>query len=82
MVEKTGQGTRDWSEKETQELLEKGKVKGYQEHHIKSVKGSNPKMVGNPDNIKFVRPKEHLELHKGNWRNPTDGELLNRKVNP
>jgi len=78
-VEKTG-GTREWTETETQELLTKGKVKGYHGHHIKSVKG-NEHLAGNPDNIRFVTPKEHLQIyHRGNWKNPSNGDLLSRKL--
>ena len=59
------------------ELLRTGRVTGYQGHHIKSV-GSNPGLAGNPNNIRFVRPGEHLDLHGGNWKNPTWGQLIFR----
>ncbi|MBQ9100985.1 MAG: hypothetical protein IJY54_06375 [Paludibacteraceae bacterium] len=38
LVEKTGRGTRLWNKSEKKELLETGKVKGYEGHHINSVK--------------------------------------------
>jgi RHS repeat-associated protein len=72
-------GTRDWSDAEKAELLRTGKVKGYVGHHINSVKG-HPEMAGDPNNIEFVTPAEHLARHGGNWRNPTVGELLDRSL--
>ncbi len=77
MVKSTGKGTRDWTKGEAKQLLNNGKVKGYQGHHINSVKGS-PLLAGNPNNIRFLTPQEHLFTHGGNWRNPTSGNLLNR----
>ena len=79
MVKKTGMGTRKWSDAEKAELLEKGKVKGYQGHHINNVK-DHPELAGNPDNIEFLTRKEHLDRHGGNFRNETHGKLLNRKI--
>ncbi len=77
LLEKTGRGTRFWTESEKLELLETGKVKGYQGHHINSVKG-NPELAGDPNNITFLEYGEHLDAHGGNWRNPTSGDLINR----
>lgn len=36
-VTKTGRGTRDWTPEEIQELMSNGKVKGYEDQHMKSV---------------------------------------------
>ena len=77
LVGRTGQGTRPWTNAEKAELLETGRVSGYQGHHINSV-SSNPQLAGNPNNIQFVRPGEHLGLHGGNWSNPTWGPLVPR----
>jgi RHS repeat-associated protein len=78
LVKKTGEGTRRWKESESKELLKTGKVKGYEGHHIKSVK-SHPKYTGNPDNIEFVKKgSEHLSKHGGDYKNPTSGDLMNR----
>ena len=77
LVEKTGQGTRKWSQSEIQELLETGKVKGYEGHHINNVK-DHPELAGNPDNITFLNKSEHLSKHGGNFRNETHGDLLDR----
>ena len=74
-----GQGTRKWSAAEIEELLLTGKVKGYEGHHINSVKDF-PHLAGNPDNVTFMTRKEHLLEHFGNWRNKTEGPLLNRKI--
>jgi RHS repeat-associated protein len=78
LVRRTGQGTRQWTEAEKQELLQTGKVKGYEGHHINSVNGS-PDQAGNPDNIEFVTRDEHFDKHDGNWQNQTSGDLVNRK---
>ena len=74
----TGKGTRAWTKVEKEELLLNGKVKGYQGHHINSVK-DHPGMAGNPENIKFMTRQDHLLEHGGNWKNQTVGPLLDRK---
>ena len=76
-VTKTGTGTRRWSESQTSELLGKGKVSGYEGHHINSVNGS-PLLAGIANNIKFLTRDEHLAEHGGSWLNKTVGKLLNR----
>ena len=38
---------------------------------MKSVK-QYPEYADNPDNIQFLTKIEHLEAHKGNWKNPTN----------
>lgn len=78
LVRRTGRGTRNWTKAEKKELLETGKVKGYEGHHINSVK-DNPHLAGDPRNIKFVKGRaEHLKEHGGNFRNPTQGNLIKR----
>ena len=79
LVEKTGNGTRDWTKAEKEELLNTGKVKDYISHHIKSVKG-HPECAGNKNNIEFVKKSEHLQKHNGNYRNPTDGKFIDRTI--
>ena len=64
--------TRDWTDSEITELLTTGKVKGYQGHHMKSVKGY-PELAGDPTNIQFLTRSEHLRAHRGNFRNITHG---------
>ncbi len=79
LVRETGQGTRPWSATEKKELLETGKVKGYEGHHINSV-NNNPELARDPNNIKFVKGRsEHLQEHGGNFRNSTSGDFINRK---
>ena len=64
--------SRTWSKSEINELLTTGKVKGYQGHHMKSVKGY-PELAGDPHNIQFLTRSEHLRAHGGNFRNITHG---------
>jgi hypothetical protein len=78
LVKTEATATRDWDDAEKREMIETGKVKGYQGHHINSV-SAHPKLAANSDNIKFVKQgQEHIESHGGDFRNPTDGRLLNR----
>ena len=67
MVATTGRGSRKWNSKQKVQLLTRGKVRGYQGHHIKSV-NSYPSKAGNWRNIQFLTRKEHLRAHWGNWR--------------
>ena len=66
--------SREWNELEINELLTTGKVKGYQGHHMKSVKGY-PQLAGDPHNIQFLTRSEHLRAHGGNFRNITHGRF-------
>jgi hypothetical protein len=78
LVQKSGNGSRDWTRNEKSELLKYGRVSGYEGHHINDV-STNPKLAGNPDNIKFVKGRqEHLKEHDGNFKNPTSGPLIPR----
>lgn len=79
MVEQFGYGTREWSEKEIDELLTNGKVKGYQGHHINNVK-DHPSMAGDPNNIEFLNKTEHLDAHNGNYKNKIEGPLIDRSI--
>ncbi len=78
LVEKTGRGTARWTKAQKAELLKTGKVEGYVGHHINNVK-DYPKMAGNPNNIEFAKKgADHLGKHGGNYRNSTNGPLLDR----
>ncbi len=79
MVIEKGYGTRNWTNAELKELKETGKVKGYQGHHINNVK-DHPLMAGDPNNIEFLNKAEHLDAHGGNYKNMTEGSLVNRSV--
>jgi len=63
LVEKTGSGTRRWTEAQKKELLETGKVKGFDGHHRNTVNGNSPDMARNPDNIEFLTKAEHTKKH-------------------
>lgn len=71
-----GKGTRDWTPKQQQNILEKGKAYdedgvAFQGQHMKSSE-MYPEYQGDPGNIQFLTRAEHLEAHNGNWRNPTN----------
>ena len=76
------EGTVKWTKKERAELLRRGKVKGYQGHHVNSVKQSlksnRSHLIGEPDNIQFLKRQDHFDAHGGNWWNETTGKLLDR----
>lgn len=84
LLETTGQGSRDWTPKQAKELLETGKVEGFEGHHSTNV--ANPKhgeaLKGDPRNIRFLSEQEHLQSkqgHRGNFKNNTEGRLIDRK---
>lgn len=71
-----GKGTREWTPKQQQDILEKGKAYdddgvAFQGQHMKSAE-MYPEYQGDPGNIQFLIRAEHLEAHNGNWRNPTN----------
>ena len=68
-----GQGTRDWSAEEQRELLETGRVRGYEGQHMKSA-SAYPEYAGDKDNIQFLTEQEHFEgAHQGDFHNETNG---------
>lgn len=73
---KEGKGTREWTPKQQQDILEKGKAYdddgvAFQGQHMKSAE-MYPEYQGDPRNIQFLTRAEHLEAHNGNWRKPTN----------
>ncbi len=71
-----GKGTREWTPKQQQDILEKGKAYdddgvAFQGQHMKSAE-MYPEYQGDPGNIQFLTRAEHLVAHNGNWRNPTN----------
>ena len=80
-VKMGGKGSANWNASERKELLETGKVRGSEGHHINSV-AENPSQQTDPNNIRFYRSKkEHLEEgHNGNYRNPSSGQLVDRDI--
>ena len=80
LVKLTGNGTRRWTRAEKAELLSKGRVKGYEGHHVNSA-DAHPHLAATPDNIKFVKGRaEHLKEHGGAFQNPTKGPMLDRST--
>lgn len=73
----TGTGTRAWKRKQREELLTRGRVSGYEGHHIVNVK-SNPGLAGDPRNIVFVSAREHKLVHGKNFQNNTKGRGIDR----
>lgn len=82
-----GKGTREWTQKQQQDILDKGKAYdddgiAFQGQHMKSAE-KYPEYQGKPDNIQFLTRAEHLEAHGGNWRNPTNwyfNPVTNEKI--
>ncbi len=71
-----GKGTRDWTEEQQLEIIELGKAFdddgiAFEGQHMKSVE-AYPEYQGDPDNIQLLSKAEHLEAHKGDFRNPTN----------
>lgn len=71
-----GKGTRDWTQEQQQDILDKGKAyddngRAFEGQHMKSVE-KYPEYQGDPNNIQFLTKAEHLEAHQGNWQNPTN----------
>ncbi len=53
-----GSGTREWSEEEISQLLEKGKVDGYKGRYIQRRVENNFHLATSPDNIVFFKKGE------------------------
>lgn len=72
-----GKGTRDWTSEQQKELMETGRVKGYEGQHMKSV-NEYPEYAASADNIQFLTHDEHLEAHnsgeeKSGYHSATNG---------
>ena len=78
LVRKTGKGTRPWTPRQLKQLTKGKWIRGYEGHHIRDVSSHSKRWIGDPRNIKFVTRREHLREHKGNFRNPTTGKLIDR----
>ena len=78
-VKMGGRGSANWTDSERAELLQHGRVRGAEGHHINSVH-DNPRLQANADNIQFMRShKEHLQKgHKGKFANPSSGTPINK----
>lgn len=70
-----GKGTRDWTVSQQAELLEYGKVSGFEGQHMKNV-ADYPEFAGYSSNIQFLTYEEHLYGgHGGNFQNASNGRL-------
>lgn len=73
---RNGRGTREWSVSEQKQLLDTGRVQGYQGHHMMSV-SKYPEHADNPKNIQFLDTRkgnnEHLKAHKNDYREASEG---------
>ena len=74
-----GGGTREWSNAQLSELIQSGRVRDIQGHHINDV-SNNPDLASNRANIEFLTRPEHRDAHGGNWRTPTEGDLQDRNT--
>ena len=78
-IELGGKGTVKWTKAQRKELLETGRVKGYEGHHQQSVKYHSEEQA-NPDNIKLYSHKDHLkEGHHGDYKNESDAPMYDRR---
>lgn len=77
-VELGGDGiTHSWTDTEKRELIETGRVSGYDGHHINDV-STYPEMQADPNNITFLTKEEHILAHNGNFNNSTNGEIVDK----
>lgn len=79
-----GGNSSGFTPEQQQELLERGKVRSFEGHHTNSV-ATHPELQSNPDNVVPLEehrfddgPREHFAAHENNWRNPTQGPLVDR----
>lgn len=79
-----GKGTRDWTQEQQEEILERGRAyyhsddpndkddgKAFEGHHMKSVE-AYPEFQGDSDNIQFLSRPEHIEAHRGAYKNASN----------
>ena len=73
-----GGGTREWTQAERTQLLQRGRVEGYEGHHRNTVNGNPISMARDPRNVEFVTVQEHREIHRsaGGYRQPITGQSL------
>lgn len=79
-----GGNSSQFTNEQTIELLERGKIRYFEGLHTNSV-DKHPALQVNPDNLVPLEEhrngdgiRSHFEAHSRNWRNPTDGELIDR----
>ena len=80
LINEGRQGSVPWTDAQAAELLQTGRVKGFEGHHVNNV-NTFPELAGNPRNIQFVDGRlNHLDAHSGNFTNSTTGELIDRSA--
>lgn len=72
-----GMGTVDWTPAQQKEILETGRVEGYEGQHMKSCV-KFPEYAAWEENIQFLTHQQHLAAHnsgcgKHGYRSPTNG---------
>lgn len=68
-----GKGTYNWSVAQQIELLETGRVSGFEGQHMMDV-SNHPEYAGDPNNIQFLPYDAHrMGAHGGNTKNSTAG---------
>lgn len=79
-----GGNSSGFTPEQQRELLERGRIRNFEGHHINSV-DAHPGLQANPDNVAPLEehrfnngPRDHFAAHNNNWRNPTEGQLLDR----
>lgn len=77
-----GTSKYNWTPEQLAEITKYGKVKGYNVNgaHIVDVNvlknTVNAPLVSDPNNIVFLTRSEHLAVHGGSWKNPTNPKLI------
>ena len=75
-----GMGRRQWSVSQQAELINTGKVTGFEGSHILAVK-DYPEYAGNPDNIQFLPTIAHFDgVHNRNFRKDTEEGLFDERT--
>lgn len=80
---KAGEGTRQWSIAEQEELCSYGKIHGYTPHHIQSAFMA-PQHAGDVNNMQLLSEEEHIKAHDGDLRGWSKGfyDPVTREVKP
>lgn len=80
-IEMGGNGSANWNKSQRQEILETGKVKGAEGHHLRNV-AKYPEDQSDPDNIAFFKSheKHRIEGHQGDFRNESNAPKKNKNA--
>lgn len=78
-IEMGGKGSANWSKSQRQEIMERGRVKGAEGHHLRNV-AHHPEDQSDPNNIGFFKTKkEHCEKgHGGDFHNESDSPMKDK----